>query len=212
MAVNNQQIGTFYPANAQGEYNKISFAIQQALAKMQTSMPVEVMACTNSGGLSIAGTVDVRPLVNMIDGQTPPNATPHGIIYNIPYSRMQGGINAVIMDPKVGDIGIALFASRDISKVVATKAQANPGSHRQYDWGDAMYIGAMLNGVPTQFIQFTDAGIVITSPTAITLNAPTITLNGTVIASGDVTAEGTSVHTHIHSGVSTGSENSGEPV
>lgn len=212
MAASRTQIGLFNPSDAVGEFNKIDFAISQALNKLQTSMPVEVMACTNSGGLTLSGTVDIRPLVNMIDGQTPPNGTPHGIIYGVPYMRVQGGANACIMDPVAGDIGIAIFSSRDISSVVANKAQSNPGSHRQFDWGDAMYIGGILNALPTQYIRFSSTGIEILSPTNITLTAPTITLNGTVTASGDVTAEGTSVHTHLHSGVSTGSGETGMPV
>jgi hypothetical protein len=206
------QIGVFNPANAVGEYNKIYFAISQALAKMQTAMPVEVMACTNSGGLSLAGTVDIRPLVNMIDGNNPPNPVPHGTIYGVPYVRVQGGLNACIMDPTVGDIGIAIFASRDITKVVATRAQANPGSWRRYNWGDAMYLGGLLNALPTQYVRFSASGIEMVSPVNITLTAPAITLNGTVTASGDVTAEGTSVHTHVHGGVTSGTGESGEPV
>ena len=206
------QIGVFNPENAVGEYNKISFAISQALAKMQTAMPVEVMACTNSGGLSLAGTVDIHPLVNMIDGNNPPNPVPHGTIYGVPYVRVQGGVNACIMDPAVGDIGIAIFASRDITKVVATRAQANPGSWRRYNWGDAMYLGGLLNALPTQYVRFSASGIEIVSPVNITLTAPAITLNGTVTASGDVTAEGTSVHTHMHGGITAGTAESGEPV
>ena len=172
------QIGVFNPANAVGEYNKISFAISQALAKMQTAMPVEVMACTNYGGLSLAGTVDIRPLVNMIDGNNPPNPVPHGTIYGVPYVRVQGGLNACIIDPAVGDIGIAIFASRDITKVVATRAQANPGSWRQYNWGDAMYIGGLLNAIPVQFVRFSSTGIELVSPTAVTVTAPSIFLDG----------------------------------
>ncbi|MHB8803583.1 MAG: hypothetical protein ACYC5U_12690, partial [Rhodocyclaceae bacterium] len=72
------------------------------------------------------------------------------------------------------DIGVAVFASRDISQVKTTKKQGNPGSHRQYSFADGMYLGGMLNGTPTQYIQFSTAGIRIHSPTAVVLEAPDV--------------------------------------
>ena len=39
-----------------------------------------------------------------------------------------------------------------------------------------------------------------------------VTVSGSVTASGDVVGQGTSLHTHRHSGVSTGSSNTGTPV
>jgi phage baseplate assembly protein gpV len=173
-----------------GRYNNIIFAVQQALAKMQTGTLVRIEACTNAGDLSPVGFVDVTPLVNQIDGSVPANPTQHVTIYGLPYLRMQGGTNAVILDPQPGDIGVAVFASRDISKVKSTKAQANPGSYRQYDFSDGMYLGGMLNAVPVQYVRFGTDGITIVSPTAITLTAPTITLGGAVTVEGALTQSG----------------------
>lgn len=164
-------LGALRPSTTWGDYNNILFVVMQALAKMQTATIVKVMACSNSGDASPVGTVDVMPMVNQVDGSG--NPTPHGTIYNIPYFRIQGGANAVILDPQVGDLGIAVFASRDISNVKSTKAQANPGSWRQYDWGDGMYLGGLLNGTPNQFIQFSLAGIVVSVPPAATATIQT---------------------------------------
>lgn len=234
------------PQTAWGQYNNIYFAIQQALAKMQTATLVRVETCTNDGGLSPVGFVDVTPLVSQIDAQG--NPTPHTIIHNLPYLRMQGGGNAVIIDPEPGDIGICVFASRDISKVKSTKTQATPGSLRQYSFSDGLYIGGVLNAEPGQYIQFNTNGIRVFSPLAVVIEAPNVeilaetvnveasesvtittptftvngntTLNGTVeqtgggnsTFSGDVTAQGTSVHTHVHGGVQPGGGNTGQPV
>lgn len=224
------------------------FMVRMILGKMGTATLVKVVSCTNAGGLSPVGFVDVQPLVNQVDGAGVP--VPHGVVHGLPYFRLQGGANAVIIDPQAGDIGVCVFASRDISSVKANKGQANPGSFRQFDMADGMYFGGMLNGTPSQYVQFSGSGITITSPTAITLNAPTITMNastsitatapqntinstttingpltqGTGSAGGgatmqgpltvneDVTAQGTSVHTHVHSGVQSGGSNTGEPV
>ena len=140
--------GQLKAASTWGEFNNMAFMVQQALGKMQTAALVRIEACTNAGGLSPVGYVDVTPMVNQLDGQG--NPTPHVTIYNVPYFRLQGGANGIIIDPQKGDIGVAVFASRDISQVKSTKKQGNPGSHRQYSFADGMYLGGMLNGTPTQ--------------------------------------------------------------
>ena len=57
-----------------------------------------------------------------------------------------------LIDPTQGDIGLAIFADRDISSVRANRAQANPGSYRRFDMADGVYIGGILNGMPTQTV------------------------------------------------------------
>jgi hypothetical protein len=135
-------------------------------------------------------------------------------MYGLPYLRVQGGANAIIIDPQPGDIGIAVFASRDITNVKSTKAQANPGSFRTHDFSDGMYIGGLLNGVPTQYIKFSDTGIEIVSPNnlrmtvgsasveimesgEVSITAPTLTANiagaANITATGVVTITGSDV-------------------
>jgi hypothetical protein len=138
---------------------------------------VKIVSVTNNGGVSPVGFVDVQPLVNQVDGAG--NATPHGVVYNIPYFRLQGGTNAIILDPQVGDMGMCGFASRDISSVKSSKGQANPGSGRTFDWADGLYFGGLLNGTPVQYIAFSSSGIDIVSPTQIRLAAPNIVLQAT---------------------------------
>ncbi|NKI68967.1 oxidoreductase [Collimonas pratensis] len=157
------------------EYNALTFLVSQILAGKNTATLVQIKAVTNSGGVSPVGFVDVLPLVNQLDGNN--NATPHGVVHNLPYFRLQGGTDAVIIDPKIGDIGVAVFADRDISAVCTAKAAANPGSLRRNDMADGMYFGGMLNGVPVQYIQFAASGINIVSPTKITLTAPLVEID-----------------------------------
>ena len=204
-SVNN---GLAKPTTIWGEFNNIAFLVQQALLKMQTAMLVRIESCTNNGGLDPVGFVDVTPLVNQIDGQG--NATPHVTIYNVPYLRIQGGTSAIILDPKAGDIGVCVFASRDITKVKSTKKQANPGSWRQYSFSDGLYLGGMLNGTPEQYIQFNATGVTITAP-SVTINA-NVQVNGAIVATGNVTGQGTSLHTHKHGGVQSGGDQTGVPV
>lgn len=213
------------PGSTASDYATIQFVVQQLLSRMATATLVRVQKCTNAGGVEPVGKVDVQLLVDQVteDGQT----IPHGTVFNAPYLRIQGGTNAIILDPQPGDIGLCVFAMRDISSVKSDPDAARnrapvpgapPGSKRTYSYSDALYVGGMLNGAPTQYVQFTDAGIVVKSPQAITLQAPTITLDGdvhvtgTTTMDGAATAQGTNVHTHTHSGVTPGGGNSGPPV
>ena len=211
-----QVTGQQNPATSSNDYNTFAFVVQQLLQKMQTVTLVRVVGVTNTGGVEAVGTVDVQPLVNQMSGDRIP--TPHGIIYGVPYFRLQGGTNAVILDPQVDDIGMCAFASRDISAVKEAKGPANPGSFRQYDWADGLYFGGMLNGTPEQFVRFSDAGVEIVSPTGVRIQAPTIELDGavtatdTIDATGDVTGAGISLSTHTHGGVTPGGGNTGPPT
>ena len=161
------------------EFNAIQFAIEQALSRVNTATLVKVVAVTNSGGLSPVGFVDVQPLVNQVDGAK--NATPHGVVNSLPYTRIQGGSNAIIIDPQVGDIGIAVFASHDITTAATTKAQANPGSWRRFSMADGLYIGGVLNGTPSQYVQFSAVGIKIHSPVSVILDAPDVQINAATV-------------------------------
>ena len=209
-------LGMLRPSALWGVYNNLRFIVEQALSNVQTAAIVKVVACSNDGGLSPVGTVDVQILANQVSigsgGQMV--GTPHLTMYGLPYLRVQGGANAIIIDPQPGDIGIAVFASRDITNVKSTKAQANPGSFRTHDFSDGMYIGGLLNGVPTQYIKFLDTGIEIVSPNnlrmtvgsasveimesgEVSITAPTLTANiagaANITATGVVTITGSDV-------------------
>lgn len=175
MLSNNGYNGQQTPNSAGSDFNAQSFMVWSILARVRTMQLVKVMGVTNAGGISPVGFVDILPLVNQTDGAG--NAEPHGTIYHCPYFRLQGGANAVIIDPQVGDIGWAGFADRDISSVIANKGPANPGSRRMFDMADAAYFGGMLNGTPTQYVAFSSSGIAVVSPTQISLTAPNIVAN-----------------------------------
>ncbi|OWO82068.1 oxidoreductase [Photorhabdus luminescens] len=116
-------------------------------------------------------TVDVKPMVHNMteDGEKIEN----GVIYNVPIFRLQSGNSAVIMNPVVGDIGLIAICDRDISSVRATKAPALPGSKRTQNYSDAIYLGALLNTEPQQYIEFSDNQINIVSPNKVNVVAPT---------------------------------------
>lgn len=224
-------------ATAATDYTSISFLIRQFTAKSRTATIVQVVAVSNAGDVSPVGTVDVQPMVHQTDGAG--NITALPVVYGVPYMRVQGGTNAIILDPQVGDVGIAVFGDRDLSAVKATKKASAPGSARRNSLADAIYVGGLLNGTPVQYVQFNTDGITVVSPTKVHIQAPNIEADAsaqfkvvspdiqlqgavhvtgaqandsTITAAGDVTGQGTSLHTHKHTGVQTGGSTSGPPA
>ena len=163
--------GNLQPSDDASAYNELIFQINSILKRINTSMPVQVTA-VKAGGLGPVGFVDVQVMVTQLTGNNTVVSNPS--ISNVPYFRLQGGTNAVILDPQAGDIGIACFCQRDISSVKAIRAIAPPGSHRTFSFSDAVYVGGILNGTPEQYIKFDGSGIVVYSPTKITCVAPDI--------------------------------------
>lgn len=231
------------------QYNATDFQIQQALRKINTAEPVRVVS-VQPGAVGPVGMVSVQPLVNLVTGAG--DGMAQSTLYQLPYLRIQGGENAVIVDPKAGDIGLAVYAMRDTETVKANRdgKAANPGSARMYSKGDGFYLGGFLNGQPKRYVMVDDTGITlddgqggklelkggkltITAPAGIESTSPTevhntpaltmggdgavatmnadMQINGTVTSTGDQVAGSISQMHHTHTGVETGSGNTGEP-
>jgi hypothetical protein len=154
------------------------------MSRMNTCELVQVISVDND-------TVSVMPLLYKIDADN--NAVNRGMINNVPFFRLQGGMNAIVIDPKPNDIGICLFASRDISMVKRKKGKASPNTSRQYDISDALYIGGVLNADYSQYIEFLDSGMNIKSTGDININGLVIKADGTLITKGGIV-----IDTHIH--------------
>lgn len=144
--------------------------------------------------------VDVLPLVTKRDrsGAMIRNST----IYDLPVFRLQRGNSAIIMNPVVGDIGLIAVSDRDTSLVRANLKESLPGSDRKHSKSDAHYLGGILNKEPTQFIEFADSAINITSPNPVNINCtkanvtapdgvemttPLLKVSGAIQAGGDIT-------------------------
>lgn len=138
-------------------YNASEFQIQQALRKINTAEPVRVTG-VNPGKVGKAGTVTVQPIVNLVTGTGEGMA--QSALFSLPYLRIQGGENAVIVDPKPGDVGLAVYAMRDTEQMKqGDGAECNPGSARCYSKGDGFYLGGFLNKTPKRYIWIEDDGI-----------------------------------------------------
>ena len=141
-------VGFMEDGDRTSDYNAQEFIVNQIIGRLATSSLVRVTAVHAAGEVAAVGFLDCVPMVHQVDGAGK-YPTPHGALNNVPYFRMQGGSDAVIIDPKVGDIGLAVFCSRDISTVKNSRQPNVPGSRRRYDMSDGLYVGGVLNGIPS---------------------------------------------------------------
>ena len=185
------------PNTAGSEYNALQFMIQNAMQGISTAIPVQVQAVS---GLF----VDVLPLVSSVDGYG--QAVEPTTLFHLPVFRYHAGVGAVILDPVVGDKGLAVFAQADSSNVqTGTDTPQQPGSFRKHSMSDGFYIGGFHNAAPTVYIEIKQDGhIVINAPAGLTVTSPSATFSGTMNISGDCTIGGISFLSHIHTGDSGG--------
>lgn len=177
--------------------NALDYIIDMSLhGKINTALPVVVTGVEASGVSGPAGYVDVKPLVTQTDGYN--NAIAPSVIYHIPFFRLQAGSAALVLEPVVGDVGLAIFAQRDCSVLSSgNKEPVQPGSFRTYDQADGFYVGGFLNLAPQTYIE-------LRQDNEIHINA------ARVVVTGDVIASGISLVHHKHPGDSGGT--TGEPI
>lgn len=144
--------------------------------------------------------VDVMPLVARTDqsGAMIDNSS----VFNVPVFRLQRGGSAIIMNPVAGDIGMMAVCDRDNSIARANLKQSVPGTRRTHSKSDGLYLGGFLNQPCTQYIEFADGAINITSPNPVNVNCskanvtapdgvdmttPLLKVSGAIQAGGDIT-------------------------
>lgn len=159
-------IGAFseFDINSIYSSNKI---IKNTISEINTVLPVQVLAVRNSG-LNPVGFIDCKPLIMEKNAQTMENLE-MPTQYNIPYFRLQGGQNAIIIDPKQGDLGFVVISQRDISRIKEMRAKAESPSLRKYNLSDAIYVGGILNGTPSNYIFFDGNKITINATSDINI-------------------------------------------
>lgn len=192
------------PYSGNSEYNQLDYFIRSFMGgNLYTALPVIVKA-VEAGGIAPTGRVDVLPLTCSMDAEN--NVIQPAQMYSLPYLRIQGGAAAVICDPVVGDIGLAVFAKQDVSNVdVGITEPVQPGTFRMFDISDGFYIGGFLNQAPSCYLELTQdnkCNLIATSG---------VNIKGDVTVEGDVIANGISLTKHVHGGVESGGSNTSGP-
>ncbi len=159
------------------EYNRQVFLIKQILKQtISTAIPVRVDSVQRAGEGGGALYVSATPLVAQTDADG--NLLPPVSIPRLPYFRLQHGTAAVICDPVVGDIGLAVFAQQDTSNLSGGTEPVVPGSYRCFDMSDGFYVGGFWGQTPQTFVHLEESGqITVTGPQVVTVNANTVVNN-----------------------------------
>lgn len=159
------------------EYDKVISQFNSLITNVNTAIPCKVVAIEKQEqrGVNIVGFVDIQLMIEQTNGQKKGNET--AIICNVPYIRIQGGTNAVIIDPEINDLGVAIFASRDITNFKEARRQTPPATWRKFSISDAIYIGGIRNQKPVQYIHFRNDGIEIYSPKRVHITTPTVLID-----------------------------------
>lgn len=201
--------------------NMLDFIVEQAINRRNHATLVQIVAGPydangnpiTPGTAGPTGFVDVLPLVNQVDGWGIP--IPHTIVHGVSYCRTQGGNNAFICDPVVGDKGKLVVSDRDTSIIKSTGKQANPGSQRRGNLADGTYIACAQGGTPTQYFAWLNRGFVLLDGfgNSITGTAAGVIINGvTITPAGEIiNPAGTKFSTHEHTNGNGGAD-TGAPV
>lgn len=224
----------FDPAQITTDALRTELLIRALLLEARTAIPVKVVAVHPGQGTPPAiGTVDVQPQVQTVDGSG--KLWSLATVYSAQFCRIQAGATAIVIDPAVDDIGLAVVCDRDITSVIAAAGLAGPGSARSHDISDLIYVQSVISAQAiTQYILGNANGISIVSPNTITvqgqtvditgeqinLNGPVAQTNGdvtletkvtvpNVVATTDVNVPNGGVNSHYHYNVTPGSGNSG---
>ena len=198
---NNQPVLNARPEQTVPGAAQDKYIIESLISNIHTMIPVKILSvAVPADTLAPIGRCEVQPLVQQIDGSN--NTYDLGKIINVPYLRVQGGSNAIVIDPQVGDVGLCGFCERDISIVKRTGTLSAPDNRRRYDINSAVYMFTMMSGTPTQYIHFKSSGIDIKTTGDLNINGLIIKSDGTLITKG-----GDTVDKHSHGGIQSGGSN-----
>lgn len=140
-------------STANSQYNALRFMMESVISqRVNTADVVRVVSVEPSGPDGATGYVSVLPLVCQLDAFD--NTLQPVELFKLPYSRIQGGVAALVIDPVPGDIGIAVYMKRDSSNVAQEQDDpVQPGSFRGFSQSDGFYIGGFLNQAPSIYLE-----------------------------------------------------------
>lgn len=205
-------VSTLQPWNVASDANALEFTIRRMLGQA-TFIELVIV----EGVDTAAKTVQVKQLVKPVDAAGNPIEAQS--VYSIPFFRLQMGNSAIIINPAVGDFGLMLVCDEDISNVKANKSAAMPAHEGRHARASGIYLGgiALMNGSPTEYLEFTGSGINLVAPKGLKIIGDTeiegaVTTTSTITAKGEITGNGIALSSHVHSGVESGGSDTGKPA
>ena len=161
------------PSDYLDSYNGLIYIINNVINnKINTAEIVRVIA--NNGD----GTIDVMPVIRGVDAEE--NAIEETPVFGVKFFQWQYGVNAIMAQPAVGDVGLLIVCTKDTKNIQGGIV----GDLGMFELESGIYLGGLFgfNIEPTQFINFTDTGIEITTDKDITVNGANVNVNATTAA------------------------------
>lgn len=214
----------------------LRMAIDGAMSNLWTALPA-VVAAVNMTAQTVSAQPSVKGSVTAKDGSTSEVSLP--MLVDVPICWPKAGGFAVTLPVAVGDEVLIVFASRCIDGWWQSGGEQKAAEDRMHDLSDGFAIFAptsqskKLASVQTDGIEirnearttyfkvtatdiyakcgtfYLDGAMNHTGDTTQTGNQ---TSSGTITGTTDVVGGGKSLKTHIHSGVTPGLGNTGQPV
>lgn len=147
-------------------------------------------------------------------------------IITVPVLRPETQRAYIMLKIKAGDRGIVKFCDKSIESYRLTGNENYNGDDRQHSLSDGVFQlgflpdnekfvfpdGEIVIGLKsnTFILNVDNSGNLTITASAITINSD-VTVNGTLTATNDVVGGGISLKSHVHSGVTSGSSNTGSP-
>lgn len=185
-------------------------AIDTALGNLRVATPGRVVAVGK-------GTVDVQPLVK-IKTATGDDSAP--LLVGVPTVQPAAGGFTITFPIAIGDTVLVVFQDRAIDGWADKGEEGTQVEYRAHHPSDAIAIIGLFS--PTNAPETTSGGLEIEGggtkmvfdpggTLGITSGAVNITGCDVNVTGGDVIADGVSLKTHTHGGVSTGTGNTAAP-
>lgn len=179
------------PANLDTLVGSINFAFKKLMQGYSNRLPAQVLAYDRT-----TNRAQVQILITVVT--TAGQQVPRPQLASVPVFCAGGGGLFINFPLKQGNLGWLCANDRDISLFLQSYTQNPPNTGRMFNFADGVFIPDQMTGytintedADNAVISTVDGTVRISIGTAgITITAPTITLNGAVVATGAITAQG----------------------
>lgn len=212
----NSQVGSSEHMSSQ-LYNTIFSMLRVSLPGIVQSFDPVTCTCTVQPAIAGQG----------VDAKGQIQSAPLPLLTDVPVIFPRGGGCTITFPVKAGDECLVVFSDRCIDFWWQNGGVQEPVDPRQHDLSDAFALvgpqsqAQKISGISTtsvqvrtddgsSFIELMQGGNVNITTQLLTVNG-NVQVNGTVTSTGDQVAKGISQTGHVHSGVQSGSSQTGGP-
>jgi hypothetical protein len=199
----------------------LGFFYKKSLQNTDGMLPAKVVAYD-----ATTNTATLQPLIQV--QTTTGELITRAQLASIPVLALGCGTACIRFNLKAGDLGWISANDRDISLYMQTLAESAPNTQRLHSFSDAMFIpdkvrGYVINPADSAadiIIQTTDGAVAVTlGASGVNIRGAAINITGAVAITGSLAVSGALTNagidvgkTHKHSGVTSGSSNTGAPI